>query len=74
MDDLKLERYLQSTAKGFFIDYYDMLADLSIPNRDVITIIRQERDYTSDSCATRVSKARSIIKAGRGDDALRLCL
>ena len=74
MTDYMMEKYLKSIGKGFFVDYYDRLADLSLANRDVAAIIQREQRYTPGSCANRVSKGRSIIQAGRGEDALRVCL
>lgn len=72
MTDHTMEKYLKSIGKGFFVYYYDRLADLSVPNKDVAAIVRRERGYTTAD--SRVSAARSIIKAGRGEDALRVCL
>lgn len=72
MTDHTMEKYLKSIGKGFFVEYYDKLADLSVPNQKVASIVQREKGYTTAS--QRVSTARSIIKAGRGEDALRACL
>ncbi len=73
MDDIRLERYLQSVGKEVFATYYDQFANPSLSNTYLLDLLVSERGYTLKACRTRVSKARSIINAGRGSDALRRC-
>lgn len=69
MNDQELERNLQSVGKGCFVKYFGEFASNS-PTSDVVEILLQCEPYTEKSCRSRVSHARSIISAGRAQDAL----
>ena len=72
MDNAKLERYLWSMGKGCFIKHFALFTDQSISWDERVERLWQAEGYTWDSCRNRVSKAQSIIKAGRVADALRM--
>ena len=73
MDDHQMERYLQSVGKEVFATYYEQFANPSLSNRRLVDLLVSERGYAEKASWTRVSKARSIIKAGKGPDALKRC-
>ena len=70
MNDQQLQRNLQSMGMACFVKYFGEFANNALPNPAVVEILRERESYTPASCANRVSKARSIIKAGRARDAL----
>ncbi len=70
MDDRQLQRNLQSVGMACFVKYFGEFANNALPNRAVAEILLEREGYTEKSCRSRVSHARSIIKAGRAADAL----
>ena len=71
MDDAQLDRFLRSMGKGCFRDYYHEFVQL--PRPDMVRLLMEEQGYTENSAGNRTSRAKSIIRAGRAEDALRLC-
>ena len=65
MDDAQLDRFLRSMGKGCFRDYYHEFVQL--PRPDMVRLLMEEQGYTENSAGN------SIIRAGRAEDALRLC-
>ena len=72
MNDHQLQRNFYSMGMACFVKHFGEFANLSLPNQAVVKILLERESYTESSCANRVSKARSIIKAGRALDALLL--
>ena len=70
MDDQQLNRALRSVGMSCFIKYFRELSNLSLSNQSVGEMLMERETYTDKSCISRVSKARSIIRAGRDRDAL----
>lgn len=70
MDDQQLNRNLQSVGMCCFVKYFGEFDNNALPNRAVAEILRERESYTPASCSSRVSKSRSIIRAGRARDAL----
>ncbi len=70
MTDIQLKNAIKSVGKECFVKYYDKFADFSQSNQDLIEILMMNEKYTKNACATRVSKSRSIINAGRAKDVL----
>ena len=70
MNDRQLARDLQSVGMVCFVTYYGLFSDFSVPNEEVAARIQEDSNYTSKSCNSRASHARSIIRSGRGNDAL----
>ena len=71
MDNGKLDRYLQSVGKGYFVKYFgDFTGDLSFGA--VVDLLMKNEGYAEKASRTRVSKARRIINAGRAGDAMRV--
>ena len=70
MEKEKLIRTLNSVGKECFITYFDHFINLSIPNYEIVKKLFSETKYTKNSCVTRTSKARSIVKKGMVKDAL----
>ena len=67
MNDQQLIRALNSVGKACFVKYYEHADDPALPQR-----IRDAEPYTRKSCQSRASHLRSIIKHGRGKDALAI--
>ena len=72
MNDAQLSRALQSIGKECFVTYFLKFNDHSLSNQDLCEILINERGYRPSACSTRVSKSRSIIKAGCAKDALMI--
>ena len=76
VDDNRLKDYLEKVGKRWFVDYFQQLSDLSVSNADLIELVMKEspcigKDRRSrNATSTRVSKGRTIFKAGRERDAL----
>ncbi|HFQ7289602.1 TPA: hypothetical protein ACJHGT_003643 [Yersinia enterocolitica] len=71
MDDEKLTSRLKSVGMGFFVEYFDELYDNTIVSHNIILKLERENKFTSSARASRVSSARSILKQGMGELALR---
>ncbi|BDX02816.1 hypothetical protein MACH16_15640 [Marinomonas pontica] len=72
MDDKKLSRYLQSVGQACFIRFFEEFSSDTLSRDALIAKLRDQTTYTEKSCASRVSKARSILNAGLADKALSL--
>ena len=72
MNDQQLERNLRSVGKECFIAFFKEFCNFQISNEDLAARIKRKRGYTDQSCRSRTSHARSIIKEGRAADALQL--
>ena len=70
MHDYQLSDALNSMGKACFVEYYCEFADFSLSNKEVIELLM--RNYTKGVSINRVSRARSIIRAGRAKDALTI--
>ena len=70
MDDQQLKRTLRLVGMVCFIKYFRELSNLSLSNQSVAEMLMEREMYTDKSCISRVSHARSIIRAGRARDAL----
>lgn len=66
-----LERTLQSIGMSCFVKYYHLWSGDRV---DAIETLKAETDYTENSCSSRTGHAQSILRAGRGADALRLII
>ena len=73
MNDQQLDRNLRSIGKECFVTYFYAFNDWSRSNEDIAIQLSDEKGYTSKACRSRTSHSRSIIKAGRAKDALRMC-
>jgi hypothetical protein len=72
MSDSQFARLTQSVGVGCFVKYYRDFADFSQLDTSLIRKMREAEGYTYGACQTRVTKAREIIRAGRGRDVLKL--
>ena len=73
MDDHQMLQTLRSVGMEVFDTFYDQFADETLTNQQVIALLMERRGYAEPATQSRVSGARSIIRAGRGTDALRVC-
>ena len=73
MNEQQLDRSLRSVGKECFVTFFGEFCDGTRSNESVDAQIREERGYTWEACRTRTSKSRSIIKAGRAEEALIIC-
>lgn len=74
MPNHKLKRNLLAVGHGCFVTYYNLFADRNTSREAAVAMLRKETGYTEQSCTSRTVKARRILDAGRGVDALRLIL
>ncbi|MBW1749373.1 MAG: hypothetical protein JRJ37_01455, partial [Deltaproteobacteria bacterium] len=74
MDNKKLASALNATGKECFVSYLKYFSDFQLTNEDIASIIQRERGYTFNSCRSRTSKARSILKNNRLEDALQIII
>ncbi|HEY1846744.1 MAG TPA: hypothetical protein VGH05_18070 [Buttiauxella sp.] len=72
MVDEKLRSHLKAIGMGCFVSYYSGFASATISRSDLIELLHKRESYTEKSCGSRTSKARSIIAAGAGEEALKL--
>jgi hypothetical protein len=70
MHDYQLSDALNSMGKACFVEYYCKFADFSLSNKEVVELLM--KNYTKGVSTIRVSRARSIIRAGRAKDALTI--
>ena len=70
MNDQQLNRRLQSVGMTCFIKYFREFSNWSLSNQAVAEVLMEHEPYTEKSCKSRVTHARSIIGAGRTEDAL----
>ena len=70
MNEQQLVRTLNSVGMRCFITWFRQFCDPSLSNEDVAAQIEEAEGYSPKTCRTRTSGARSIIRAGRGRDAL----
>ena len=74
MDDLQLERYLQSVGKECFVTFFGELSDRELLDETVARYIAEDWGRDRSAALTRrVYPARKIIDAGRAKDALIIC-
>jgi hypothetical protein len=74
MNDGKLVSALNATGKECFVSYLKHFSDSHLTNEEIASIIQRERGYTFNSCRSRTSKARSILKNNRLKDALQIII
>ena len=72
MNEQQLVRILNSVGKSCFVTYFRQFCDSSLSNEDVAALLKEAEQYPATACRNRTSGARSIIKAGRGRDALTI--
>ena len=68
---MDLQRTLQSVGIECFVRYYDLLADDRHSNAEIAERIQSDFNYTSNSCRSRTSHGRRIIREGYGRMALQ---
>lgn len=72
MDNEKLLRTLRSVGFGCFVEYYELFGDEGLESSDIAKRIRREKNYSENTCRSRTSSARTIIRSGNGGRALRI--
>ena len=74
MNDLELERRLQSIGKKCFVTFFGELCDFELWDETVARYISEDWGRDQQAALTwRVNPARKIIKSGRARDALTIC-
>ena len=74
MKDFQVYTRLRSMGMTCFVKYFHDFTNESLSRHDLIEMLARKENYTPDACATRVSNARSIIRAGGAKVALRLII
>lgn len=72
MDDMQLERSLQSVGMACFVKYFHKFSDHRLGRDDLIELLMRNEGYKESGCKTRVSQSRRIINSGKAIDALRI--
>ncbi len=72
MNEQQLVWTLNSVGKRCFVTYFRQFCDPLLSNEDIAALIKETEGYTDNTCRNRTSGARSIIRAGRGRDALTI--
>jgi demethylmenaquinone methyltransferase/2-methoxy-6-polyprenyl-1,4-benzoquinol methylase len=68
--DLPFFRALKTVSMRCFIKYYDDFTNKDITTKKLITKMQKSETYTKDSCQSRISNARFILKNGYTQEAL----
>lgn len=74
MTDNELIEALNAIGKECFVSYFKYFKDFSLSNEEIARMIERDRGYTLNSCNSRTSKARAILRNNRGKDALQLII
>ena len=74
MTDVQVYSRLRSMGMTCFVKHFHKFADKSLSHHDIIQLLLKSEPYTPDSCATRTSKARTIIESGGTKTALRFII
>jgi len=72
MDDVQLDRSLQSIGKACFVKYFELFSDSKLKDHDLIDLLMKHEGYKESGALTRVSQSRRIIREGRAKDALKI--
>ncbi len=72
MDYVRLARDLKSMGKGCFVEHFELFTDRRLSRAAKVAHLQAATGYTAKSCQTRVSKAETIIAAGRARSALEM--
>ena len=72
MNDHQLKEKLKSTGRACFVKYFQDFSNESLSRHDLIEFLIREEGYKEPATGTRISNARSIIKAGCANRALNL--
>ena len=70
MNNEQFERNLQSVGQACFVEFFDDFSSKTISREDVVELLSSKTKYTEKSCISRTGHARSIINAGRAQEAL----
>lgn len=70
MNDVQLERSINSIGKGCFVKYFDDFSNRILSREDLIEKLMKAEGYEESGSKTRATQARRIIDAGRARDAL----
>ena len=63
---------LKAIGMECFVNYYHRFADSNLSSADIIEQMHSREGYTEESCRTRLSKARKVIRDGLSIEALTL--
>lgn len=74
MNEKEIISALNATGKECFISYLEYFIDSQLSNEQIASVIQKDRGYTNNSCRSRTSKARSILKNNRLKEALKIII
>lgn len=70
-NNTRITRNLLSIGKECFVTYFFLFDNFKLSTEDIIEQMKKDgKNFTDKSYRSRISKARSIIKAGKSRDAL----
>ena len=73
MDEAKVNRHLGIIGKQTFVTYFELLADLELPDDEVADLIASELGCTFENAMSwRVKPARALVRAGQAKTALMI--
>ena len=70
MTDEQLARNLKSVGQSCFVKYFALFASWA-DGANVVEVLKSQNSFTENSCRSRTSHARSIIRAGMTKTALQ---
>ncbi|QXT38307.1 hypothetical protein [Gymnodinialimonas ceratoperidinii] len=71
MTDEEMTRALRSVGYAAFVDHITVF-DSGMSGVNAVAELQERTGWAASACHTRVSRARSVIEAGRVTDALEL--
>lgn len=74
MDEMEIETLLRGIEESCFVEYFEQFSDSSISRESLAAILHEERGYALHSSFSRVDKARRIVRAGAGRQALKMVI
>lgn len=74
MKDVQVYAKLRSMGMTCFVKYYHDFANKSLSRHDLTQMLIRREGYTPDACATRISNARTIMRAGDAKMALEMII
>ena len=69
-DNKSYQRALKTVGMKCFITYFELFSDEEIESSDIVAKMMKEEKYTKESCQSKISNARFIIKNGYTKTAL----
>jgi hypothetical protein len=70
LSDEQLKNAIKSVGKKTFVEYYEYFQDFELSAKELTILLIKQEHYSLNSCHTKISNSRSIIKSGRAEEVL----